>query len=148
MFQIEDSWEYTLGSDVLRSITEAPGLRQYPLVEIAANTRIFHVDLLLKGEGAELRLWSRFLCYSLSTVVDLVSQNEAQDATVSIQTQRHEGGRYDIIEIAEIGEGIDADNRHFYFCKTKNGDISTDDYAVNSLSELSSTRVILRKEFT
>jgi hypothetical protein len=87
MFQTEDSWESQSNLQVLRSISGKPGLRQYPLIAVPVNVPLFHVDVLFKGEGADLDMWERFICYDLATTAELIEQEDVVDIRVSMQTQ-------------------------------------------------------------
>lgn len=102
MFQAEDSWESQSNLQVLRSISGNPGLRQYPLIAVPLNVPLFHVDVLFEGEGADLDIWERFICYDLATTAELIEQEDVADIRVCMQTQFVRGHAYKIRKVVEI----------------------------------------------
>lgn len=129
MFHTEAAWEESFGSEVLRSLLLQPSLRRYSLVELSANVRIFHVDLLFADEGTDLELWSRFICANQVTLIDVIEQNEFSDITISVQTPRARVEHYSIVLVTEIAEVLDIFGQKFYLFKCADGTTFSSDWA-------------------
>jgi len=143
MFQTDDSWESHSNLQVLRSILGKPGLRQYPLINVPLNVPLFHVDILFKGEGVELDIWERFICYDLATTAELIEQDEVADAMVSMQTKFVRQDGYEIHRVVEIRCVSARDNRRAYSCICENG-LYLEDHSIHEADKNSANvRIIL-----
>jgi hypothetical protein len=114
MFQVDDSWELTSERDILRLLFNQPGLRRHPLVEVADNPPIFHLDVMFEGEAKELGFWARFLGADLATLVRFLEENDVAKSRISVQTPVSHSDEYSIRKIDKIYECCRSDGIVYY----------------------------------
>jgi hypothetical protein len=122
MFQTDDSWERTSERDVLRSLFSQPGLRRHPLIEVAQNVPLFHVDVLLEGEAEEHGFWARFVGTDLATVMHFLNDNDIAKSRISVQTAHAQTDEYRIRLVHRIYEVRRYDGATIYGYECENGE--------------------------
>ena len=128
MFHVDASWENLSDRDAIRTLMKQPGLLRFPIVELPLNIQTFHVALPLQRYG-QPEYWRRYLCWNLSSAVQLLTGNERRNAKITCQSPRQNSG-YDLREVSEVGLMIDAEGLEVYFCRFFDGSAVVDNLQV------------------
>jgi hypothetical protein len=125
MFQTDEAWEAVSASVVIQRILDQPGLRQYSMIEMAANTQIYHLLILVSGEGSEMRMWNRYMCADLKTVHEIISTDGIVEERIYEQSTWSEGGAFTVTELVKIDRAF-VQGHYLYFATAGDGSIRTD----------------------
>lgn len=117
-FLVNEAWENR--NPFLQAFC-APGTRLYPVVEVALNGPLWHLDVLTAGDVSESeRCWRRFLLTSVTQVLALLREQGSCESQLSFQstTDGQRGAEYLIRKVRQIiaATTTDGSKAHVVIC--------------------------------
>ena len=126
MFHTQAEWMADEGIDVFRAISGVPTLQRFSIVEVFTNTPTYEVKVAFVDEEG-MQFWRKFLCMTLSKVVEIVLGNGVVTAIVSVNSS---GASKNIVlgePISAIYESADNLTRSTLFYKSTSGELISDE---------------------
>jgi hypothetical protein len=109
MFQIAAAWRFSDSCWGLPGDGGPLGLSRYRCVEITWNTNIFHVAVL-RGPKRD-SYWGRYMFWSCDELLSALAGEEDEKVTITIQTPADEFGKFRLLAVSQILQGLD-ETRH------------------------------------
>jgi hypothetical protein len=119
--------------DLLRRLSEHPGVHSYPFIEIPLNTHLFHVDVAPIDDESR---WQRFIFDRVENIFAFAADEEIEEFRVHLQSRRNNDGDYELKRVVEIAIGTarSGEVAHVFLCADGSMEIG-------SLNELSRTDI-------
>lgn len=138
MFQTDEQWEEVRYTPSLRELLQQPGLRRYPIIELTTDASIFFLDAMSEVEAPEAVAWSRYICATLATVVELLGRNPRADVRLHVHTFNKRSQEYATHRVTEILLTLDEQNNHLLLYRRDDDQLCVD--GTDNLYEISETR--------
>lgn len=102
MFYTYKNSEHNDGIEVLRALSNQPGLQCYPFVEIPLNICLFHLDVAPVDDESR---WQRFIFDRVDNVFSFAASENIREFRIHIQTRRKQEKDYQLKRVAKIARG-------------------------------------------
>jgi len=121
MFQTDSEWENSGAAvEMLRSITKRPGLRQYPIIEVAPCTLVFHIEISFRNGGAQEGMSTRYFCAGFEALLNFFGLEDVTEISVTVMLKSASDDTYDCSVVNEIRKTI-SPTQEQYFCVLDDG---------------------------
>jgi hypothetical protein len=138
VFYVYEGWEDVERIAVLRTLFGQPGLHQYPFVELAFNSYLFHVDVAPVDEQSR---WQRFVFDRLENIFKFSQIEGISKYKIYIQTRRGSFADYELKRVVEIASGNAVDGESVFIFSCADGSVE-----ISSLNSLAEHEVVLRSK--
>jgi len=138
MFVAYDSDINETQKDILGALFDQPGMRIYDFVEIALNTHIFHVDVMVKDEER----YQRVIFHEINDVLKFCQTFDIESCKISLQSKRKDSENYSIKRLSAILKGRTVDDRDVYIFQFSDQKREVSDFFEGTLDELSNVEYV------
>lgn len=138
VFYVYEGWEDVERIAVLRTLFDQPGLHQYPFVELAFNSYLFHVDVAPVDEQSR---WQRFVFDRLENVFKFSEIEGISKYRIYIQTRRGSCVDYELKRVVEIASCDAVDGESVYVFSCADGSVE-----ISGLNNLVERDIVLRSK--